>query len=111
MSYGKEKCNMLKAIRKLIADKNGIDYTPTECTYQGDCYSMCEQCEKETAELYAALRKKQEEGAIIEFDINLPEQCDLLDKNFPFKPKHAICGELSGREDILTGMVDSEQWD
>lgn len=64
-----------------------------------------------TAELYAALRKKQEEGVIIETDVNILEQCDLMDKNFPFKPDHDICGELSGNETILTGMVDPEQWD
>ena len=32
---GRNICDTLKAIRKQIADANGIDYSPEECNYKG----------------------------------------------------------------------------
>lgn len=47
MSRGKEICKTLKAIRKQVADANGIEYEPTECTHKGDCAGTCPSCEQE----------------------------------------------------------------
>lgn len=47
MERGKKLCNELKAIRKQIADANGIEYSPNECTHQGDCKGTCPKCEAE----------------------------------------------------------------
>lgn len=44
---GKEICNLLKAFRKEIADKNGIDYIPHPCHYEGECEGFCPLCEHE----------------------------------------------------------------
>lgn len=33
MARGRYICNTLKAIRKQIADANGIDYSPEECHF------------------------------------------------------------------------------
>ena len=51
---GKEKCRMLKQIRKKIADENDIPYVVEECPFQGDCKGTCPKCEAE-------LRKLEEE--------------------------------------------------
>ena len=65
---GKAKCEFLKGIRKRMAEANGIPYRPKECTYEGECTGTCPYCEKETAELMAALKKKVTEGAEIKKD-------------------------------------------
>ena len=44
---GKKTCEALRNIRQNIANVNGIDYTPAECTYQGDCAGTCPRCESE----------------------------------------------------------------
>jgi hypothetical protein len=65
---GKDKCEFLKGIRKRMAEANGIAYEPRECTYEGECTGTCPFCEKEAAELMAALKKKEDEGAEIKTD-------------------------------------------
>ena len=47
MKRGKYVCKTLKEIRKQVADANGIDYEPTECTHEGDCAGTCPRCEQE----------------------------------------------------------------
>lgn len=51
---GKDKCRILKQIRKKIADENDIPYVIEECPYQGECKGTCPKCEAE-------LRKMEEE--------------------------------------------------
>ena len=41
MDKGKEKCEILKAIRAYVAEKYGLEYTATECTHKGDCPGTC----------------------------------------------------------------------
>lgn len=65
---GKDKCEFLKGIRKRIAEANGIAYEPRECTFEGDCTGTCPFCEKEAADLLAALKKKEAEGTEIKRD-------------------------------------------
>ena len=36
MNHGKNTCHQLKAIRQQIADANGIEYCPHECTFEGE---------------------------------------------------------------------------
>jgi len=38
---GHNICDTLKAIRKQIADANGIDYSLEECHFTGNNYSCC----------------------------------------------------------------------
>lgn len=40
MDKGKEKCEILKAIRAYVAEKYGLEYTATECTHKGDCPAL-----------------------------------------------------------------------
>ena len=47
MTKGKSICNVLKTIRKQVADANGIKYEPRECHHQGECLGTCPACEAE----------------------------------------------------------------
>lgn len=42
---GKEKCRILKEIRKKIASENDIEYVTHECRFQGECSGTCPKCE------------------------------------------------------------------
>lgn len=56
---GKEKCKLLRQIRKEIAETNGIVYITTDCTYDGDdCRGTCPKCDEEIAYLDAELNRK-----------------------------------------------------
>ncbi len=60
---GREKCSLLKQIRKEIAESNGIVYLTSECTYQGnDCTGTCPKCDAELRYLNAELARKAESG-------------------------------------------------
>lgn len=62
MMTGKEKCTLLKSIRCHIAQKNGIDYRPTHCTFQGECKGTCPKCEAELQYLTNELEKIKQSG-------------------------------------------------
>lgn len=59
---GKEICNLLKAFRKEIADKNSIDYVPHPCHYEGECEGFCPLCEKEANYILEELKKRESDG-------------------------------------------------
>lgn len=56
---GKEKCELLKDIRRKIAEQYGLTYHPTECTHEGDCRGTCPRCD---AELEDVQRQVEEKG-------------------------------------------------
>ncbi len=58
MYKGKKKCNTLKALRRRIADENGIPLNQPECTHQGDCRGTCPRCEAEMHYLEQALSQR-----------------------------------------------------
>lgn len=63
---GKEKCRLLRQIRKEIAESNGIDYITTECTYEGDdCLGTCPKCDEEITYLDAELNRKIADGELV----------------------------------------------
>lgn len=62
MTKGKKKCEILKTIRCQVAKKNGIPYTYTECTYQGECRGTCPRCEEELRYLTRELDKLKRSG-------------------------------------------------
>ena len=45
MDRGKEKCEILKAIRTYVAEKYGLAYTATECSHKGECPGTCPKCD------------------------------------------------------------------
>ncbi len=59
---GKQKCKILKQIRKQIADANHIEYLIEECSHKGKCSGTCPKCEWEVRELEKALEKRRLAG-------------------------------------------------
>ena len=77
MNQGKDKCELLKAIRAYLAEKYGLDYSPSECTHEGDCLGSCPKCDNELQDIQAQLRAK---GVT---DIQSDEKLnELLDRYF-----------------------------
>ena len=75
---GKEKCEMLKAIRKKIAEVNSIEYSTEPCNNEGDCPGFCPQCDLEAANLLDNLKKKEAEGLQIQVDTDILENFETL---------------------------------
>lgn len=61
MNKGKVTCEKLKAIRREVAEKLGIQYSPKECTFEGDCLGTCPLCQQETDMLMEQVRIRLEE--------------------------------------------------
>lgn len=59
---GKEKCKMLKEIRREIAKQNDISFFSEECQYRGNCKGTCPKCESEVAYLERELAKRKALG-------------------------------------------------
>lgn len=69
MGIGKEKCEILKRIRKDVADRYGVEYNPTECNHSGDCSGVCPKCDAELKEL----QRQLESRGITDIDLlNIP---------------------------------------
>lgn len=64
MQRGKYKCKQLKAIRKRIADENGIPLEQRECTYEGPCRGTCPHCEAEVRYIEKALTERIRLGRV-----------------------------------------------
>ena len=63
MAKGKSICEYLKNLRRQIAEANGIDYSPRQCTYEGDCSGTCPACEREREYIESQLSLRQKWGA------------------------------------------------
>ena len=59
---GKQKCAILRQIKRDIAAKNDISMTITECRHQGNCPGTCPKCESEVEELEKALDARRKSG-------------------------------------------------
>ena len=64
MKRGKRICSELKAIRRKIADENGIKMDIPECTYEGDCRGTCPRCDWELQYLEKNLFERLKLGKI-----------------------------------------------
>lgn len=58
MEKGKEKCEILKAIRAYVADRYGLDYIPSECNHHGKCRGTCPKCDDELEDIQKQLEEK-----------------------------------------------------
>ena len=75
---GKEKCELLKSIRKNIAEMNGIEYYPEQCDHEGHCPGFCPRCDMEASYLMKELRKKEAAGFPIRIDTESLAQFESL---------------------------------
>lgn len=64
MNRGKDICKELKAVRRRIADENGIPLEIPECTYHGPCAGTCPRCEWELRQLETALADRLRLGKV-----------------------------------------------
>lgn len=78
MNAGKEKCEILKGIRKMVAEQYGLEYNTVECTHKGACPGTCPQCEAELADLKRQLKAKGVTDIDLESLVEIP-QVDPLD--------------------------------
>lgn len=62
---GKERCKILKEIRREIAKNNDIEFITSECQHKGDCLGTCPKCESELRYLERELEKRQRLGKTI----------------------------------------------
>lgn len=98
MKYGKKVCELLKDIRKQIAEDNGIEYTPTPCSYEDDCLGTCPQCEKELKGLQEAIDYLQ--NCKKETVINKRKIDDILsDNNKQAKPLAGCPAPISTQQE------------
>ena len=97
---GKEKCEFLRTIRVNMAAKNGIPYTPKECTNKGDCLGTCPLCEYETKVLMDGLRIKANRGETIITDTESIIKLELISNKKEFEPQRSY--------EALSGDVSSE---
>jgi hypothetical protein len=65
MTYGRKVCSTLKEIRQQIADKNNIEYTTSECRFEGECEGACPKCESEVKYLEKELQKRTQLGKAV----------------------------------------------
>ena len=65
MDKSKITCETLKAIRKQVADANGIVYTPAKCDFEGVCTGTCPACESERKYIEDQLSLKRKAGNIV----------------------------------------------
>ncbi len=62
MMNGKQKCAVLKEIRRDIARANEIKLEIPECKHTGDCLGTCPRCESEVRFLERALDARRKRG-------------------------------------------------
>ena len=62
---GKDKCRILKQIRKEIADANDIPFITENCEYQGECTGTCPKCEADLRYLEMQLDKRKRKSLSI----------------------------------------------
>lgn len=100
MKQGKDKCELLKAIRIYVAKKYDLEYMPRECPHEGNCPGTCPLCDAELA----ALQQQLEEKGITDIaqDETLSKMAEAFSGN---SQKHVtdmggICLEGDTAEDV-----------
>lgn len=95
MGIGKEKCEILKRIRKDVADRYGVEYNPTKCNHSGDCSGVCPKCDAELKEL----QRQLESRGITDIDLlNIPIDVSTND------------GVSMLEGDVATISCDDHEW-
>ena len=65
MKNGKRTCEILKDVRRKIAQENDIALVERECTHEGDCRGTCPYCESEVRYLERELSKRRALGKAV----------------------------------------------
>ena len=100
MENGRHICNELKALRRRIAEENGIPLETEECTYRGECCGTCPRCDAEVRYLEDALSRRLTE---------LTVQANREVRALGFKP--FIAPALSSAALTVLGVIRGEWTD
>jgi len=100
---GKEKCEFLRTIRMNMAAKNGIPYTPKECTNEGDCWGTCPLCEYETKILMEKLQAKIDKEGSLVIDSDSIDKLERLGKPQTTEP------QIDGESNVVDLHPTEEQ--
>ena len=65
MKKGKRTCEILKEVRRKVAQENNIPLVERECTHEGDCRGTCPYCESEVRYLERELSKRRVLGKAV----------------------------------------------
>ena len=111
---GKEKCKILKEIRREIAEKNDIEWIVSECGHKGECKGTCPHCESEVRKLERELEIRRRLGKTVAL-VGISAACmaalaacrpDSFSRQDPGSIKISNGGpELSGAVEVLDGEV------
>jgi len=75
---GKEKCELLRSIRRKIAEDNNIEFLSADCNNEDDCAGTCPKCDAEIRFLEAELNRKAAQGE----SISISGIFDEIDESF-----------------------------
>lgn len=65
MKNGRRTCEVLKEVRRKVAQENNIALTERECTFEGDCRGTCPYCEAEVRYLERELQRRKALGRAV----------------------------------------------
>lgn len=128
MTRGKSICNVLKTIRKQVADANEIRYEPRECHHQGECRGTCPACEAEVRYLESQLNIRKQLGkAVVILGISAglsalascgdkakkvatmsEEQSKLMEGKVMRKPAKQLDGDVEYRSPVDTVIIEKD---
>lgn len=114
---GKEKCKLLRKIRRDIAAANDIPHRERECTHTGECMGTCPYCEAELRRLERSLAERRSLGkriAVVGLSMGLLT-ANLSSCDNPFARGSQLQGDMiappdtTGNEQIeLTDHIPGE---
>ena len=103
MDKSKITCETLKAIRKQVADANGIVYTPAKCDFEGVCAGTCPACESEREYIENQLSIKRKAGNIVKI-------AGLVTSLTTLAPLATVAQEMNSPEPTETISLLSEEY-
>ena len=103
MDKSKITCETLKAIRKQVADANGIVYTPAKCDFEGVCAGTCPACESEREYIENQLSLKRKAGNIVKI-------AGLVTSLTALAPLATVAQEMNSPEPTETISLLSEEY-
>jgi hypothetical protein len=111
MNKGKDICKELKALRRRIAEENGIPLETDECTYRGECCGTCPRCDAEVRYLEDALSHRLSlgkaatvAGLALGLAVGAGVQAQNVTDTIPLKPLATEIPDTVGKVRV-TGVV------
>ena len=128
MTRGKSICNVLKTIRKQVADANEIKYEPRECHHEGECRGTCPACEAEVRYIEQQLNIRRQLGKAVavvgisaglaalssctscsdnasNLEIGEMEQQSLMEGRASMDDSVEIVGQVTSEADVDTAVI------